>query len=166
MSQNILIADRPAQPDPGAIDAFWKRACDQKSGLGSDYQVRSIGIDAETTEQIFAYIKTREKVATFSLPWVIDANDFPFAKAGTPVVLCDYQGVPRLIVRLTEIRETTFGAIGHAETSLDGPPVQDPDVWIPLHRNYWNGLLENYGRECTDDMPVLIEPFEYVGEFA
>jgi uncharacterized protein YhfF len=73
--------------------------------------------------------------------------------------------VPRLIVRLTEIRETAFGAIGHAETSLDGPPVQDPDVWIPLHRSYWNGLLKNYGRECTDDMPVLIEPFEYIGEF-
>ncbi|GIR82581.1 MAG: hypothetical protein CM15mP84_03290 [Cellvibrionales bacterium] len=44
------------------------------------------------------------------------------------------------------------------------PPVQDPDVWIPLHRQYWNGLLAAYGRECTDDMPVLIEPFDYIGE--
>ena len=29
---------------------------------------------------------------------------------------------------------------------------------------YWNGLLAAYGRECTDDMPVLIEPFDYIGE--
>ena len=35
---------------------------------------------------------------------------------------------------------------------------------IPLHRTYWNGLLAAYGRECTDDMPVLIEPFDYIGE--
>jgi uncharacterized protein YhfF len=69
---------------------------------------------------------------------------------------------PRMVVRLTDVRETTFGAIGPRETSMDGPPVQDPAVWIPLHREYWNGLLSNYGRSCTDDMPVLVEPFEFV----
>ena len=103
-------------------------------------------------------------MATFSLPWVVEANGFPYSEPGTPIVLCDYVGTPHLIVQLTDVRETTFGHIGYAESSLDGPPVQDPEVWIPLHRTYWNGLLAAYGRECTDDMPVLIEPFDYVGE--
>ena len=103
-------------------------------------------------------------MATFSLPWFIEANGFPYSEPGTPIVLCDYVGTPHLIVRLTDVRETTFGEIGYAESSLDGPPVQDPKVWIPLHRTYWNGLLAAYGRECTDDMPVLIEPFDYIGE--
>ena len=164
MPRHILIADGPALPEPAEIDRFWQRAHKQFSGLGDDYQVRSLGIDEDTTTQILDYIKTRDKVATFSLPWVIDANGFPYPEPDVPVVLCDYAGKPRLIVRLTEIRETTFGQIGHAESSLDGPPVQDPEVWIPLHRQYWNGLLAAYGRECTDDMPVLIEPFDYVGE--
>jgi hypothetical protein len=53
--------------------------------------------------------------------------------------------------------------MGINESSLDGPPVQDPDIWIPLHRTYWNGLLSKYDRECTDDMPVLVEPFDYIG---
>lgn len=65
-------------------------------------------------------------------------------------------------MKLTDVRETTFGEISALETRLDGPPVQDPDIWIPLHREYWNGLLDNYGKACTDDMPVLIEPFEFV----
>ena len=164
MPRHILIADGPALPEPTEIDRFWQRAREQFSGLGDDYQVRSLGIDEDTTTQILDYIKTRDKVATFSLPWVIDANGFPYPEPGVPVVLCDYAGQPHLIVRLTEMRETTFGQIGHAESSLDGPPVQDPEVWIPLHRQYWNGLLAAYGRECTDDMPVLIEPFDYVGE--
>ena len=164
MARHILISDGPAQPNSADIDAFWERACKQHLNLGGDYQVRSLGIDAETTTQILEYIKTRDKVATFSLPWVIEANGFPHPEAGTPVVLCDYIGQPHLIVRLTDVRETTFGEIGYAESSLDGPPVQDPDVWIPLHRQYWNGLLATYGRECTDDMPVLIEPFDYIGE--
>jgi uncharacterized protein YhfF len=164
MSRHILIANGPAQPNPEEIDTFWERACEQHASLGDDYQVRSLGIDAETTTQILEYIKTRDKVATFSLPWVIEANDFPYSEPGTPIVLCDYVGTPHLIVRLTDVRETTFGVIGYAESSLDGPPVQDPEVWIPLHRTYWNGLLAAYRRECTDDMPVLIEPFDYIGE--
>tara|TARA_Y100000591_G_C21487103_1_gene523305 strand:- start:157 stop:657 length:501 start_codon:yes stop_codon:yes gene_type:complete len=164
MPRHILIADGPAQPDPTAIDTFWERAQNKFAGLGDDYQVRSLGIDAETTTQILEYIKTRDKVATFSLPWVVEANGFPYSEPGTPIVLCDYVGTPHLIVQLTDVRETTFGDIGYAESSLDGPPVQDPEVWIPLHRKYWNGLLAAYGRECTDDMPVLIEPFDYIGE--
>ena len=162
--QHILIADGPALPDTVEVDHFWERANKQLSELGDDYQVRSLGIDAETTTQILEYIKTRDKVATFSLPWVIEANGFPYSQPGTPIVLCDYVGTPHLIVQLTDVRKTTFGDIGYAESSLDGPPVQDPEVWIPLHRKYWNGLLAAYGRECTDDMPVLIEPFDYVGE--
>ena len=162
--QHILIADGPALPDTVEVDHFWERANKQFSELGDDYQVRSLGIDAETTTQILEYIKTRDKVATFSLPWVIEANGFPYSQPGAPIVLCDYVGTPHLIVQLTDVRKTTFGDIGYAESSLDGPPVQDPEVWIPLHRKYWNGLLAAYGRECTDDMPVLIEPFDYVGE--
>ena len=164
MPRHILISDGPTQPNPEEIDTFWERACEQYTGLGDNYQVRSLGIDAETTTQILDYIKTRDKVATFSLPWVIEANGFPYPEPGIPIVLTDYIGQPHLIVRLTDVRETTFGQIGEAESSLDGPPVQDPEVWIPLHRQYWNGLLAAYGRECTDDMPVLIEPFDYVGE--
>ena len=104
-------------------------------------------------------------MATFSLPWVLEANHFPHPKVGMPILLCDYDGMPRLVVKLTGLRNITFGEMGINESSLDGPPVQDPDIWIPLHRNYWNGLLSKYDRECTDDMPVLVEPFDYIGEF-
>lgn len=164
MPRHIMISDGPAQPDLQDIDGFWQKARLEFPDLGGDYQVRSLGIDADTTEQILGFIKTREKVATFSLPWVLEANGFPRSSAGTPIVLCDYQGKPRLIVRLTEVRETTFGEISAAETSMDGPPVQDPDSWIRLHREYWNELLAAYERSCEDNMPVLIEPFDYVGE--
>ena len=124
MPRHVLIADGPALPDLTEIDRFWDQAKALYAGLGDTYQVRSLGIDAETTTQILGYIKTREKVATFSLPWVIEANGFPYPEAGTPIVLCDYAGKPRLIVRLTDVRETTFGEIGYAESSLDGPPYR------------------------------------------
>jgi uncharacterized protein YhfF len=162
MTRFLVIADGPAIPNDAELDPFWYRARAAHSDLGDDHQVRSLGIDAETTETILEFIRAGTKVATFSLPWVMQSNGFPEPVAGMPVLLTDYRGKPRMVVRLTEVRETTFGAIGPQETSMDGPPVQDPEVWIPLHREYWNGLLSNYGRSCTDDMPVLVEPFEFV----
>lgn len=77
-------------------------------------------------------------------------------------MLCNYFGTPHLIVRLTDVHDTILGDIGYAKFSLDGPPVQYTQVWKPLHRKYWNVLLAANGRDCTDDMPVLIEPFDYV----
>lgn len=164
MTRSILVADGPAQPDAAALDAFWDAARAALPDLPAAHQVRSLGIDEETTERIFDFIRAGSKRGTFSLPWVLEANGFPRAAPGTPVILTDYSGTPRALIRLTDVRETTFGAIGRAETTLDGPPVRDPDVWRPLHRDYWNGLLERYGKSCDDDMPVLVEPFEFLWE--
>lgn len=162
MPRHILIADGPAQPDATVIDKFWAEAQKSFPGLGEDYQFLALGIYAERTTQIFEYFKTRDIVATSSLHWVIEANGLPYFEPGTPIVLCNYVGTPHFIVRLTDVRETIFGDIGYAESSLDRPPVQCPEEWLPLHRRYWNVLLAANGRECTDDMPVLIEPFDCV----
>ena len=76
MMRHILIADGPAQLDATAIDTFWAEAQKSLPGLGEDYQVRSLGINADTPTQILEHIKTRDKVATFSLPSVIEPFDY------------------------------------------------------------------------------------------
>ena len=75
MPRHILISDGPAQPNPEDSDTFWERACEQQTDLEGNYLVRPPGSYAETTTQILAYIKTRDAVATFSLPWVIKPFD-------------------------------------------------------------------------------------------
>ena len=90
------------------------------------------------------------------------AENLPMSYEGLPIILLSYDGKPELVVQLTEVFETNFSDIDSKVTSIDGPPVRDPDVWIPLHRNYWNGVLKDYGRSCTDDMPVLVEKFKLV----
>ncbi|MBP01898.1 MAG: hypothetical protein CMM25_03685 [Rhodospirillaceae bacterium] len=164
MNRAICIAgDGPEKnPDSALLDTFWCNALEAKPNLPADHQVRSIGIDEETTGLILEFIKEKTKTATFSLPWVMEAEGHPRANNNTPVILLSYLGLPELVIQIGEVRETTFGDIGIDETKLDGPPVQDPNIWIPLHRDYWNGLLANYGKRCIDDMPVLIEPFELV----
>ena len=46
------------------------------------------------------------------------------------------------------------------DTAVDGSPVRDPAIWVPLHTVYWNALLEPFGLTVSDDMPFWVEAFE------
>lgn len=164
MNRVFAITGSGAEKNPNQqpIDDFWNQAVNHTPTLSGDHQVRSIGIDEETTGLIISFIKAGEKVGTFSLPWIMTAENLPMSYKGLPIILLSYDGKPELVVQLTKVFETSFGNIDSEVTSIDGPPVRDPDVWIPLHRNYWNGILKDYGISCTDDMPVLVEKFKLV----
>ena len=77
-----------------------------------------------------------------------------------PIVLLSTNGDPMLVVQVTEVLKTRFGAIDSSISGLDGPPVRDLDVWIKLHTTYWNEVLQEYGLVCCDDMPVHVEKFK------
>jgi Uncharacterized protein conserved in bacteria len=66
------------------------------------------------------------------------------------------------VVQITKIEETIFGEIDYEVIKIDGTPVRDPEVWISFHCEYWNNILELYGRACTDDMSVVVEYFKMV----
>ena len=148
--------------DDRAIDTFMEEAIAQNPALARDHQVRWIGLDEETTVQIIEFIKSGEKVATFTLPWVNKWNNWCDGYVGLPIVLVSTGGKPMMVVQITEVLETTFGAIDSSITGLDGPPVRDTRVWMKLHASYWNEVLKELGMRCSNDMPVLIEKFKPV----
>jgi len=164
MKRHLVIADYgPEQnPDVELLDAFWQQAIMAVPEIARDHQVRSIGIDEETTDLIIEFIKTGEKTGTYSLPWLMEAEGHPTAMPDTPIILVSYDGIPKVVVQITSVYETTFGEISLNDTLLDGPPVRSLDVWIPLHTDYWNGLLSKHNRVCTADMPVLVEKFKFI----
>ena len=164
MKRHIIIADDgPEQsPDSELLDSFWQQAINAVPEIARDHQVRSIGIDEETTDLIIEFIKTGEKKGTYSLPWLIEAEGYPKTNPNTPIMLVSYDGIPKVVVQITGVYETTFGNISLNDTSLDGPPVRDLDIWIPLHTEYWNDLLSKYNLACTSDMPVLVERFKFI----
>jgi len=143
--RTFLDAARAARPDLQEISAW---------------EVRCIGLDAETTQQIFELIRIRDKTGTFSLPWMVERTDRRVPHVGLCLVLVDMTGRPTLLVRLVAVREALFGQVTEADTAVDGSPVRDPVVWKALHEQYWNSLLAPYGLCVSDQMPFWIESFE------
>lgn len=150
------------RPDRAELDAFWRDAerALRDAALSGVYQVRWIGLDAETTEQVIDLIGTGDKTGTFTLPWLVERTEQPEPAVGDAIILVDFDGHPRLLVRLTWIERVVFGAITAAHTAIDGTPVRDLAVWKPLHTRYWNALLQPHGLRVDDEMPVWIEGFE------
>ncbi|RMF96152.1 MAG: ASCH domain-containing protein [Gammaproteobacteria bacterium] len=154
----------PQRPDRAELARFWRRACSEQPGLdaGAPCRIRWIGLDHETTEQVLELIESGDKTGTFSLPWLLERNGQPEPQPGDLIVLIDFAGHPRLLVRLTAVYERRFGEITAADTAIDGSPVRKLETWKALHSRYWGALLAPFGLAVRDDMPVLIEPFEWL----
>jgi len=150
------------RPDPAALDAFWhaaRNAC-QAATLPGHYQVRWIGLDAESTDQVIELIQARDKIGTFTLPWTIERTDESEPAVGDAIILIDFDGQPKLLVQLTRIEKVNFGDVSTEHTAIDGTPVRPLEVWKPLHTSYWNAMLAEFGLTVSEDMPVWIEAFD------
>jgi uncharacterized protein YhfF len=153
-----------ARPEGAALDRFWQSAVAAIPRLAAapGCQVRWIGLDHDSTEQVLALIEAREKTGTFTLPWIVANTSQPAPRVGDLIILIDFLGNPRLLVQLTGIEQVTFGALDERHTAVDGPPVRALAVWKPLHTRYWNAMLEPFGLQVTDAMPVLVERLQLV----
>lgn len=151
-----------ARPDRRALDDFWDAARNSlnKAELPETYEVRWIGLDAESTAEVLDLIRAGDKTGTFTLPWIVARTDQPTPRVGAAIILIDFDGTPALLVRLTEIFEVPFGQITSEHTAIDGSPVRDLGIWKPLHTQYWNALLAPFSLSVSAEMPVWIEKFE------
>ena len=149
-----------ARADIAELDAFWAKAKRKLTGLPAEYQVRWIGLDRDTTREVIELIRTGDKTGTFTLPWVVENTGQAEPAVGDTIILIDFDGHPQLIVRLTGIETVAFGDITEKHTAIDGTPVRDLSIWKPLHTNYWNGMLDPFGKRVSDAMPVWVEKFE------
>ncbi len=152
------------RPQRAALDAFWSAARAAAPSLAGapGYQVRWIGLDADSTRQILDLIRAGDKTGTFTLPWIVEATGEPAPRVGDCLVLIDIDGRPVLLVRTTRVHLVTFGAVTAADTAIDGTPVRSREVWKPRHTQYWNALLAPFGRTVAADMPFWAERFELV----
>ncbi|MSR08601.1 MAG: ASCH domain-containing protein [Gammaproteobacteria bacterium] len=151
-----------ARPDAATLDRFWQSAVAARPRLAAAgaCQVRWIGLDHESTEQVLALIEAGDKTGSFTLPWIVAHTTQPEPRVGDPIILIDFLGQPRLLVQLTGLEEVTFGALDERHTAVDGPPVRALAIWKPLHTRYWNGMLKPFGLQVTADMPVLVEQLD------
>ena len=160
---SIYLPSPATAPSAATLEAFRVAAHAANPSLDLDstpLEPRWIGLDQDSTHAIFQLIRIGDKRGTFTLPWIVERTGMPPPAVGNLLVLVDMDGTPTLLVRVTRVDQAIFGAVRAEHTVIDGSPVRDPAVWVPLHTQYWNNHLAPFGLAVSTDMPFWIEEFE------
>jgi uncharacterized protein YhfF len=162
VSKAESLTDSLAKPSDEMLDAFWDIAKAAVPDLADDYELMRIGGSEEMVTRINDLIGQGEKSATFALPWLLDATGGDTPQVGDAKVVLNADGTPAMVLRLTAVDPVKFGDIGPEHLKMEGPAMRDIKVWRPMHLEHWNHQLERHGHSVTDDMPVLLTPWEVV----
>ena len=153
----MLVAEDPV----AGLDALLER-----HGIGRDEQLRfyNFGDDAAIVERICRHIRNGEKIATFGLPWLVEAGRVEAPQVGGLCVVTGADGRAAMLLRTTRIDRLAYGAIDASVSALDGPGIRDIEAWQAVHWPYFQTLAASVGRTATESMPVTVEHFEYIGD--
>ncbi|MDX2143667.1 MAG: ASCH domain-containing protein [Rhodospirillaceae bacterium] len=155
---------KPTPAKPEAITAFLDacRAAMPHERIGAQARPRCIGLNAETAATILNIVAAGNKTGTFSLVWLHEKKPETRPYIAEQVVLCDYAGNPKILLRTTGLELVAWRDIGPGHTALDGPSMRDVTAWRKVHWQLWSGQLAAVGLTASEDMPVCVERFKVV----
>lgn len=153
-----MSVDRPAADED--VARFWAQA---GSALGLDGPVPpawAFGDSPQLAGELVALVLDGTKTAPAGALWHYEADDEPVPSAGELSIVLDGSGVPRCLVRTTEVRVVAFDAVDADFARDEGEGDRTLASWRDAHERYFRRTLPSTGRAFASDMPVVLERFE------
>ena len=127
-----------------------------------DYTVEHFGDSKRLANELLGVVLSGRKRATAELVAdFIDRGD-QVPRIGSHWVACDGEGLPRIIIRSTELRIGPFASADSAFARDEGEDDLTLESWQREHRRYWTRVSAAAGREWSEDDEIVFERFEVV----
>ncbi|MCU0759205.1 MAG: ASCH domain-containing protein [Steroidobacteraceae bacterium] len=126
------------------------------------YKVRTFGGSKAMADVIVPLILAGEKTGTFALAAEFESDPERAPRVGDWYVVTWFEGPPALLYRVTEVEVVPFEGIGERHVQVEGPSARDVKVWRDIHWPYWGGMMKQWGREPSMQMPVIFQRYEVV----
>lgn len=155
----------PRQPDAEAAARMWAayseaypdvvRAC-------PEHTVGWFGDSVAMSNELLRLVLHGPKRATASLvaDFAADGEDLP--RIGSHWIACDGDGVPRAVLRSTELRIGTFGDADEAFARDEGEDDRTLRSWRAEHRRFWERTTAARGATWSEDDEIVFERFAVV----
>lgn len=155
----------PIRPDTEAAARLWSayaaahpdavRAC-------PEYTVGWFG-DSETLgNTLLDLVLSGTKRATASLVADFAAAGEELPRIGSHWIACDGSGVPRVVLRSTELRIGRFADADEAFAHDEGEDDRSLESWRQEHRRYWERTAAARGATWSEDDEIVFERFRVV----
>jgi uncharacterized protein YhfF len=123
-------------------------------------QAWAFGDSPELADELLELVLIGTKTATAAAVWEYEAEGEPLPVPGTLSIVLDGAGVPRALLRTTEVVTVPFAEVTAEQAYLEGEGDRSLEEWRAGHERYWRRTLPSIGHEFAPDMPVVWERFE------
>lgn len=147
-------------PDADLVSAYW---AEKSHDLGlEDFDTPdawAFGVTADQADELLGLVLSGTKTATSSALWSYEADNEPLPVVGELSIVCDGQGRPRALLRLTDVMVTTLDDVSESHAFAEGEGDRTLAYWRRAHEDFFRSHLPA-GREVAGGMPVVLERFE------
>jgi uncharacterized Ntn-hydrolase superfamily protein/uncharacterized protein YhfF len=153
------------QVDRTAAEQMWRafRAANPDAATGPEPPcVEYFGDSAELADELVAFVVDGPKRATAGLVADYVAEEEPLPRVGSHWIACDGAGVPRAVIRTTELRIGPLSSVDEKFAWDEGEHERTLESWLSSHRRYFRKSCERLGVEFSDDIEVVFERFAVV----
>ncbi|MCV2490745.1 ASCH domain-containing protein [Geodermatophilus sp. YIM 151500] len=153
-----------APPDAAAAEEMWTAyaAAHPEAAAGAEHVVEQFGDSAELAEELIGLVLHGPKRATAALVADFVGEGQPLPRIGGHWIACDGAGVPRAVLRTTELRLGPIGSVDDAFARDEGEGDRTRADWLAGHRRYFERTCAARGERFTDDQDVVFERFRVV----
>lgn len=160
------LARPPAAPfDRDAADRMWAdyvAAQPEAVRGGDEYTVSGFGDSAELADELLGLVLHGPKRATATLVVEFAEDGEALPRIGSHWVACDGAGVPRAVLRSTELRVGVAESVDEAFAYDEGEGDRTREAWLREHLRYWRRTRAARGEGWHDDLEVVFERFAVV----
>ncbi|WP_445155530.1 ASCH domain-containing protein [Arthrobacter sp. Hor0625] len=127
-----------------------------------EYTVEHFGDSKRLADELLALVLSGRKRATAELVLDFTARGDEVPRIGSHWIACDGDGVPRVIIRSTELRIGPFSSADAAFARDEGEDDLSLESWQREHRAYWTRTSAAAGREWSELDEIVFERFDLV----
>lgn len=147
-------------PDADLVSDYWT---EKSRDLGLDDLdtpgAWAFGGTADQADELLDLVLSGAKTATSSALWSYEAEAEPLPTVGELSIVCDGQGRPRALIRLTDVTVTNLDDVSERHAFAEGEGDRTLAYWRRAHEDFFRSHLPA-GHELAGSMPVVLESFE------
>ncbi|WP_423918893.1 ASCH domain-containing protein [Frigoribacterium sp. 2-23] len=152
-------------PDLAAATAMWSdysKSRRPQDAVDSDYTVEHFGDSAKLADELLQIVLSGTKRATAELVSEFTHRGDPLPRIGSHWIACDGAGVPRIVIRSTQLRIDTFDGADADFAYAEGEDDRTLGSWQIQHRLYWERTSTARGATWSELDEIVFEHFAVV----
>jgi uncharacterized protein YhfF len=142
--------------------AFLSSLPSNSTYFGKTYVAEGFGDNPSLADELGQLIVSGIKTGTCSALWEWEAEGNPIPQPGLISIVINGLGQPMCIIETTEVSVQRFNAVDEEFARSEGEGDLSLAYWREAHTNFFSRILPNFGKQFSEDMPLVCERFKLI----